>query len=1171
MYTITLPEEYTLLSELIQTTEYSKFKIQVISGKILAIESKTKPATYSRAGSAFTVGLYFTSTGADGDLYVRAANPTTIIYVTPSTDGNFSSGISPFTGATGSGSGNNVSIVSAVAEDMFFDNLSARDTWTSGHPERLSQGVTCAVGTTAYNYYMWSVSDASWHDADLIYQGEKGEKGEKGDTGDSGNPVVRQDLSLTGKKFESNIVLKDNTKITAEVDFDYLDVDDVTTIAETEDAKTLDSAKIYTDQEISKVGSGIQSVDNALVSGNQLQTTLTTTSGTKIESDPLALPSAGGSGMPDFSGVADNTLMKVISGTLTSSNIKEINGSIQLSPTSLEIGYHKISSSVDSLVSTNQATGTNSLIQTQDILFHGPDNAYAWRVSGDFFVDTVTVNNGSAALRDIVAFGYFIIEKTSIKFTPNISLASEELIITIDDQIGYKQELNGLVAGEEYTVSLNTPVLISADASVFIRFSTIKPNNLSLGVIPVDKYQLAFMEQPNGSMPLHSGDMSSLIDNLTHTIDYNDFTNLTEHEALIKLRSFALVYRDKDWMVTSDSVPWDCGYDDIISSRIDNSAMGLKHTIHIARQDMPLVSFLRPDSTFVPFHSESSIGIYNADLEQTDYLNTNLVNIAIVSSNFVNCSEVGNSDGLLKISSQDTSIELSSAGLDLKNLPLLNALGIEGTEMLVNDRPTVALNIQGESISTLYNPNDKSWTFIWNESSGGGGGGGDGMMPSGGDYDGKIMEFATSDGMFAKASPLTSTELVNSLNQTQINTKELININASSQKNTVDLIDVKGDISNLKKENTSINSTINALSQGLASQSQGLQAINTKVDSLSIDVMSQGKTTETLENRVDIIEPKLSTVTDMLKVANLIKFTQANIDEEKLRATNNVVEIANMIANGYFKSASNYRFTLDVVVIDDLNGFLPSQGGGALHVRNINRRCYFWFLANSGEHYEASVVGADNVEDAIYRYWTTEANADNVDDLRKEFDEFKSSMTTVVELLTNTVDTTFKNQTLSYLNNILTSTMTDVSGKENQQTVTIQSGGGGGLPPASDPLLVYSGWTDESHMSVIDENFIKNMDIHNTLTKVHEIAKTDLIGSDITSLRESTDGHLPFRHIFVAIPENAIDPMPRTVKTGDAPPAVWNTYLIPFNDTLYRVYMSTSENSLFHAILKFGE
>ena len=101
---INLTTSYTALSSLIDVAATTKFKVQVISGRVLATESAEEPDQYSSEGYQFGSLEMFTSTASFGTLYVRATSPDTRIEVTVA-DTGFSEGVSPFTGATGSTSG----------------------------------------------------------------------------------------------------------------------------------------------------------------------------------------------------------------------------------------------------------------------------------------------------------------------------------------------------------------------------------------------------------------------------------------------------------------------------------------------------------------------------------------------------------------------------------------------------------------------------------------------------------------------------------------------------------------------------------------------------------------------------------------------------------------------------------------------------------------------------------------------------------------------------------------------------------------------------------------------------------------------------------------------------------------------------------------------------------
>jgi len=96
----------------------------------------------------------------------------------------------------------------AIAEDMYFSSVVFRDAWTTSNPNRLYQGVVCAVGDeiSGFEFYMWDSSSSTWVTSDVILQGPKGDKGIQGLTGDhvnsaafSGNDIVFGDTG--GRQF----------------------------------------------------------------------------------------------------------------------------------------------------------------------------------------------------------------------------------------------------------------------------------------------------------------------------------------------------------------------------------------------------------------------------------------------------------------------------------------------------------------------------------------------------------------------------------------------------------------------------------------------------------------------------------------------------------------------------------------------------------------------------------------------------------------------------------------------------------------------------------------------------------------------------------------------------------------------------------------------------------
>lgn len=95
----------------------------------------------------------------------------------------------------GSGLGGAVGGGASVAEDMFFASIAERDTFTANNPDRIEQGVTCAVdnGASGYDYYQWSTGSSAWQAANLIFRGPQGLPGPQGVSVDS--------VSISGDDF----------------------------------------------------------------------------------------------------------------------------------------------------------------------------------------------------------------------------------------------------------------------------------------------------------------------------------------------------------------------------------------------------------------------------------------------------------------------------------------------------------------------------------------------------------------------------------------------------------------------------------------------------------------------------------------------------------------------------------------------------------------------------------------------------------------------------------------------------------------------------------------------------------------------------------------------------------------------------------------------------------
>ena len=86
------------------------------------------------------------------------------------------------------GSGSGSTGAGSIAKDMYFATIAARDQFTIDNPDRIFQGVTCAVvNGTSYDYFQYDDTAKDWRDANLIFQGKQGDNGKDGTNGTNGS------------------------------------------------------------------------------------------------------------------------------------------------------------------------------------------------------------------------------------------------------------------------------------------------------------------------------------------------------------------------------------------------------------------------------------------------------------------------------------------------------------------------------------------------------------------------------------------------------------------------------------------------------------------------------------------------------------------------------------------------------------------------------------------------------------------------------------------------------------------------------------------------------------------------------------------------------------------------------------------------------------------------
>lgn len=85
-----------------------------------------------------------------------------------------------------SGSGNGASI----QDDFYFSDTTERDAFTTANPDRLFDGVICAVGSVGtYSYFEWNATLSQWFATVRLAQGPTGAQGPQGSPGTDGDYV----------------------------------------------------------------------------------------------------------------------------------------------------------------------------------------------------------------------------------------------------------------------------------------------------------------------------------------------------------------------------------------------------------------------------------------------------------------------------------------------------------------------------------------------------------------------------------------------------------------------------------------------------------------------------------------------------------------------------------------------------------------------------------------------------------------------------------------------------------------------------------------------------------------------------------------------------------------------------------------------------------------------
>ena len=405
-------------------------------------------------------------------------------------------------GGGGAGGSSTVSTVSAIAEDMFFTSNNGRDTWTAGNPSRLYSGVACAVGSgNTYDYFMWDVQAGEWRDANLIYQGAKGDKGDKGDSGSvEAVTGVSMDIALgtisttltkqSGETISSIPVVLPEADAIESVSNTYSN-NQLTTKITTESGAEVESSPVTIES-----GGGGESLKSAShdVFNGALQTTYTLTDDSTIKSNAIELPT-GGSVSID---APDNTMIKVVDGVLVAAGVKEEDGTIEVSPQSIKIGAHKLSSVGDALGSMNEATEQQRILVFQDISGGITQRPYVYKMKDDDWLNVANIPNTDGevekASQSISGFGvggYYIIKPSSIFFETASPIIDFTFTIFDFDKKIFERTYSTSDATEKLLE--HGSIIIDGAADISFAVSDVDGNPIALrGQTELDAQRFAF-------------------------------------------------------------------------------------------------------------------------------------------------------------------------------------------------------------------------------------------------------------------------------------------------------------------------------------------------------------------------------------------------------------------------------------------------------------------------------------------------------------------------------------------------------------------------------------------------------------------------------------------------------------------------------------------------------
>ena len=357
-------------------------------------------------------------------------------------------------------------------------------------------------------------------------------------------------------------------------------------------------------------------------------------------------------------------------------------------------------------------------------------------------------------------------------------------------------------------------------------------------------------------------------------------------------------------------------------------------------------------------------------------------------------------------------------------------------------------------------------------------------------------------------------------------------------------IDKSGKVWNayLSKDDTFVDFTESNVPSDLSTI---LQDLRNDVDSNGLRITGNAQDIDGLEATTTHINTELSYIESVLPLSYVRSRQDLSITDQQLNDANGDHEtIARLFRDATFYNRKEYTFSHALEKDDLYFGLLDSNNHGGILTftqYELLEATYSQFVFTSEDGFIQLIIDLDD----NFVDWVSSTGSGDAA-LRQEFEAYKQStdekiglmessintLTDTIQTLNNVVDNAFRGQSLTYSNNILTSTMTSVDGNTHDATVTIVGGGGGEIP---ETFKVYVGWTEDLP---VDSVQIKNyLDTENARAS-YDVTRDTLLSTEFTINRSITE----WRYPYIAFPKGAVDPDPTHVSyLENSPPADWQS------------------------------